>query len=152
MSSVSHSRFPVSFEVAMEFKGNALKPDKDWVVQKYGGTSIGKFPGEVVNIICDDLKRNRLAVVCSARSSGIKAEGTTTKYVHPQILLRKKNLKISPDCSKPPQKPRKATLSLTSPSWPIFVTITSKPPTQHFNPPTCSQISPWRSSAKPRIF
>ena len=52
---------------------------KNWVVQKYGGTSIGKFPEEIANIICNELKHNRLAVVCSARSSGIKAEGTTTK-------------------------------------------------------------------------
>lgn len=63
----------------MELDGGASKWKKDWVVQKYGGTSIGKFPEEVSNIICNELKRNRLAVVCSARSSGIKAEGTTTK-------------------------------------------------------------------------
>ena len=53
--------------------------ERDWVVQKYGGTSIGKFPEEIVNIICNELNHNRLAIVCSARSSGIKAEGTTTK-------------------------------------------------------------------------
>lgn len=63
----------------MDSESGASKWEKDWVVQKYGGTSIGKFPDEVVNIICNELKRNRLAVVCSARSSGIKAEGTTTK-------------------------------------------------------------------------
>ena len=63
----------------MDPENGALKPGKDWLVQKYGGTSIGKFPQEIANIICNDLKRNRLAVVCSARSSGVKAEGTTTK-------------------------------------------------------------------------
>lgn len=63
----------------MDSESGASMWEKDWVVQKYGGTSIGKFPDEVVNIICNELKRNRLAVVCSARSSGIKAEGTTTK-------------------------------------------------------------------------
>lgn len=63
----------------MEIDSGASKWEKDWVVQKYGGTSIGKFPEEIANIIRNDLKRNRLAVVCSARSSGIKAEGTTTK-------------------------------------------------------------------------
>ncbi len=57
----------------------AMKCEKEWVVQKYGGTSIGKFPEEIINIICNELERNRLAVVCSARSSGIKADGTTTK-------------------------------------------------------------------------
>ena len=63
----------------MELDGGASKWKKGWVVQKYGGTSIGKFPEEIANIICNELKRNHLAVVCSARSSGIKAEGTTTK-------------------------------------------------------------------------
>lgn len=63
----------------MEIDNGALTREKDWVVQKYGGTSIGKFPHEIANIICNELQRNRLAVVCSARSSGIKAEGTTTK-------------------------------------------------------------------------
>ena len=63
--------------------------ERDWVVQKYGGTSIGKFPEEITDIICNELQRNRLAVVCSARSSGIKADGTTTKYAYPRIKLRR---------------------------------------------------------------
>lgn len=63
----------------MKATSGASKLEKDWVVQKYGGTSIGKFPEEIADIICSELKRNRLAVVCSARSSGVKAEGTTTK-------------------------------------------------------------------------
>lgn len=63
----------------MEPENGASKCEKDWVVQKYGGTSIGKFPEEIADIVCNELKRKRLAVVCSARSSGIKAEGTTTK-------------------------------------------------------------------------
>ena len=63
----------------MESERIAMKCEKEWVVQKYGGTSIGKFPDEIINIICNELGRNRLAVVCSARSSGIKADGTTTK-------------------------------------------------------------------------
>ena len=63
----------------MDTESGALKSEKNWLVQKYGGTSIGRFPQEIADIICNDLKRNRLAVVCSARSSGVKAEGTTTK-------------------------------------------------------------------------
>lgn len=63
----------------MDWNSSASKCEKDWVVQKYGGTSIGKFPEEVASIIFNEVKRNRIAVVCSARSSGIKAEGTTTK-------------------------------------------------------------------------
>ena len=63
----------------MESESGASKGEKQWVVQKYGGTSIGKFPQEIADIISNELKCNRLAVVCSARSSGVKAEGTTTK-------------------------------------------------------------------------
>ncbi|KAM0794418.1 putative aspartate kinase [Usnea florida] len=55
--------------------------ERHWVVQKYGGTCIGKFPEEITEIICNELERNRLAVVCSARSSGLKADGTTTKLL-----------------------------------------------------------------------
>ena len=62
--------------------------ERHWVVQKYGGTCIGKFPKEITEIIYNELERNRLAVVCSARSSGLKADGTTTKYAYPRIKLR----------------------------------------------------------------
>lgn len=75
----------------MELDGSASKSTKDWVVQKYGGTSIGKFPEEIANIICNELKRNRLAIVCSARSSGIKAEGTTTKLLKAASEAAKSN-------------------------------------------------------------
>lgn len=72
-----------------------------WVVQKFGGTSVGKF---AVNIAEDivrladlnsatkqtntyymvffysaSLKEHRIAVVCSARSTGKKVEGTTSR-------------------------------------------------------------------------
>ncbi|KKA28362.1 hypothetical protein TD95_000193 [Thielaviopsis punctulata] len=41
---------------------------KGWVVQKFGGTSVGKFPDKVI-------------VVCSARSTGKKVEGTTSRLL-----------------------------------------------------------------------
>lgn len=53
-----------------------------WVVQKFGGTSVGKFPekiaDEIVNVYS---KTNRVAVVCSARSSKTKSEGTTSRLI-----------------------------------------------------------------------
>lgn len=70
---------PLTYRLNTDSESGTPNREKDWVVQKYGGTSIGKFPKEIADIVCNDLKRNRLAVVCSARSSGIKAEGTTTK-------------------------------------------------------------------------
>ncbi|ODV60754.1 aspartate kinase [Ascoidea rubescens DSM 1968] len=53
-----------------------------WVVQKFGGTSVGKFPEK----IADDIIKlysytNKVAVVCSARSSTIKTEGTTSRLL-----------------------------------------------------------------------
>ena len=73
----------------MKLEDSIPTQERDWVVQKYGGTSIGKFPKEITEIICNELERNRLAVVCSARSSGIKADGTTTKYAYLRGKLRK---------------------------------------------------------------
>ncbi|GME94331.1 unnamed protein product [Ambrosiozyma monospora] len=59
-------------------------PSTNWVVQKFGGTSVGKFPEK----ICDDIvkvykqqKGNDVAVVCSARSTHTKSEGTTTRLL-----------------------------------------------------------------------
>ncbi len=53
---------------------------KPWVVQKFGGTSVGKEPGQIVErIVKQYLQENRVAVVCSARSSTLKVEGTTNR-------------------------------------------------------------------------
>lgn len=60
---------------------NKLLP-KGWVVQKFGGTSVGKFASEIVdNIVKDFVKLNQVAVVCSARSSKTKSEGTTSRLI-----------------------------------------------------------------------
>lgn len=53
-----------------------------WIVQKFGGTSVGKFPKNIVNdIVKEYSKNNRVAVVCSARSSNTKSEGTTSRLL-----------------------------------------------------------------------
>ncbi|KAK9449412.1 Aspartate/glutamate/uridylate kinase [Limtongia smithiae] len=53
-----------------------------WVVQKFGGTSVGKFPTQIVdNIVGPYSKDSRVAVVCSARSTDTKAEGTTNRLL-----------------------------------------------------------------------
>ncbi|KAF2499590.1 aspartate kinase [Lophium mytilinum] len=52
---------------------------RQWVVQKYGGTSIGKLLEPITGtIIPDYLKRYKVAVVCSARSGTQKTQGTTS--------------------------------------------------------------------------
>ncbi|KAF4549371.1 Amino acid kinase-like protein [Elsinoe fawcettii] len=60
-----------------ELPGNA-----NWVVQKYGGTSLGKFPINIAeDIVVPGLKEHRIAVVCSARSTYTKSEGTTNRLL-----------------------------------------------------------------------
>jgi hypothetical protein len=57
---------------------NELK--RSWVVQKFGGTSVGKCAEQIVEaIIKPALRENCVAVVCSARSSKTKSEGTTNR-------------------------------------------------------------------------
>lgn len=53
-----------------------------WIIQKFGGTSVGKFPEQIVDdIVTVHNKNNKVAVVCSARSSNTKSEGTTTRLL-----------------------------------------------------------------------
>ncbi|KAI9487008.1 MAG: Aspartate/glutamate/uridylate kinase [Benjaminiella poitrasii] len=63
----------------------SLKSNPDnlpWVVQKYGGTSVGLFLNEIADtIIPTYIETNRLVIVCSARSDGTKAKGTTNKLL-----------------------------------------------------------------------
>ena len=73
-SSVSSLNSPLE-----QSNGNGV----DWVVQKFGGTSVGKFP---IKIARDVVKRyrddgNRIVIVVSARSTGTKAEGTTNRLL-----------------------------------------------------------------------
>lgn len=53
-----------------------------WIVQKFGGTSVGKFAKEIaVDIVKKYNRNNQIAVVCSARSTQTKSEGTTTRLL-----------------------------------------------------------------------
>lgn len=53
-----------------------------WIVQKFGGTSVGKFAKEIaVDIVSKYNENNQIAVVCSARSTQTKSEGTTTRLL-----------------------------------------------------------------------
>ena len=51
----------------------------EWVVHKYGGTAVGKYPWEIARNIKEDLSNNKVSLVCSARSSDSKSQGTTTR-------------------------------------------------------------------------
>ncbi|OTA85207.1 hypothetical protein M434DRAFT_24435 [Hypoxylon sp. CO27-5] len=60
-----------------------------WIVQKFGGTSVGKFPDIIAeHIVRASLSSNKIAVVCSARSSGKKVTGTTSRLLEIYKQLR----------------------------------------------------------------
>ncbi|KAF9067065.1 Aspartate/glutamate/uridylate kinase [Rhodocollybia butyracea] len=62
---------------------NSIDPDSKWLVQKFGGTSVGKFPVQIAKeIVSKYIDSNKVALVCSARSGTTKALGTTN------LLLR----------------------------------------------------------------
>jgi hypothetical protein len=50
------------------------------VVQKFGGTSVGKFaPDIVTHVIKPSLVKDHVVVVCSAASATVKMDGTTNR-------------------------------------------------------------------------
>lgn len=77
---------------------------KPWIVQKFGGTSVGKFADQIAGNVVrwaqtlearfnppdvdilprSSLRHNRIAVVCSARSGSTKLEGTTNRQSFPE--------------------------------------------------------------------
>lgn len=68
--------------------------DAPWVVQKYGGTSVGKFLTTIVDSITPSyLQTNRVVIVCSARSGQTKALGTTN------LLLQASQEAMSSTCA-----------------------------------------------------
>ncbi|KAF4616568.1 hypothetical protein D9613_008733 [Agrocybe pediades] len=62
---------------------NSADPDAKWLVQKFGGTSVGKFALKIAaDVVANYIDDNKVAIVCSARSGSTKALGTTN------LLLR----------------------------------------------------------------
>ncbi|EPS95608.1 hypothetical protein FOMPIDRAFT_1038452 [Fomitopsis schrenkii] len=62
---------------------NTIEPEAKWLVQKFGGTSVGKFATKIAeDIVADYIDQHKVAIVCSARSGSTKALGTTN------LLLR----------------------------------------------------------------
>jgi aspartate kinase len=56
------------------------RPVSGFIVQKYGGTSVGKFACKIVtDVIKPSLAKGNVAVVCSAISAKLKADGTTNR-------------------------------------------------------------------------
>ncbi|CAG86057.2 DEHA2C07282p [Debaryomyces hansenii CBS767] len=69
-----------SYNSVLDFK--KVNKASNWIIQKFGGTSVGKFPENIVDDIAKVFsQQNRVAVVCSARSSNTKSEGTTSRLI-----------------------------------------------------------------------
>ncbi|WVR07616.1 hypothetical protein IAU60_004658 [Kwoniella sp. DSM 27419] len=74
-----------------ELVRNSADDSVPWVVQKYGGTSVGKSLDSITNIVESYIRNGtRVALVCSARSSQTKALGTTN------LLLQASREALSP--------------------------------------------------------
>jgi aspartate kinase len=99
LSSSFHNRLSW-VDVIMVLLDSVSQAHSNWVVQKFGGTSVGKFALNIIEQVVQydhsihdytrtllteiphyrpSLVDNRVAVVCSARSSSTKAEGTTNR-------------------------------------------------------------------------
>lgn len=62
--------------------GPGKSAKKPWLIQKFGGTSVGKLPLAIANDIVQVYSKDyHVAVVCSARSTETKSEGTTTRLM-----------------------------------------------------------------------
>lgn len=77
---MSQSPRPRSYNSVLDLSSGVNA--QGWIVQKFGGTSVGKFAGSIVDDIVKSYSQNyRVAVVCSARSSHTKSEGTTSRLL-----------------------------------------------------------------------
>ncbi|CAI5759153.1 unnamed protein product [Candida verbasci] len=71
-----------SYNSVLDLKRSYSPASSGWIIQKFGGTSVGKFPENIVDDIVKEFsKNNRVAIVCSARSSNTKSEGTTSRLI-----------------------------------------------------------------------
>ncbi|KAI0835363.1 aspartate kinase [Hypoxylon sp. FL0890] len=75
--------------MAMDTTLRSNTSSEGWIVQKFGGTSVGKFPDIIAeHIVRASLSSNKIVVVCSARSSGKKVTGTTSRLLEIYKQLR----------------------------------------------------------------
>ncbi|CUA68267.1 aspartate kinase [Rhizoctonia solani] len=57
---------------------NPDSPNARWVIQKFGGTSVGKFAAKIAEeVVPAYITKDKVVLVCSARSGSTKALGTT---------------------------------------------------------------------------
>ncbi|KAF8329423.1 uncharacterized protein EI90DRAFT_1394130 [Cantharellus anzutake] len=125
---------------------NSADPSAAWLVQKYGGTSVGKFASKICEeIVPMYMDQHRVAIVCSARSGSTKALGTTN------LLLRAAGeaLKRCPPSSGAVQgtitpfvgRPIRSMSSAAGPST-RSVSIAASSDSSHSSPPSLVPSTP----------
>ncbi|KAF8588204.1 aspartate kinase [Ramaria rubella] len=96
---------------------NTIEPSAEWLVQKFGGTSVGKFAIKIAeDIVPAYLDRYRVAIVCSARSGSTKALGTTNLLLRAASEALRKN-SIGATVATPAQTPGISTPSNVTDFW-----------------------------------
>ncbi|KAM5532163.1 hypothetical protein V8D89_014188 [Ganoderma adspersum] len=83
---------------------NTIDPAAKWLVQKYGGTSVGKFATKIAeDIIPEYLDQHKVVIVCSARSGSTKALGTTNLLLRAasEALQRSNSVSATPGTMSP---------------------------------------------------
>ncbi|KAF5338091.1 hypothetical protein D9611_014192 [Ephemerocybe angulata] len=95
---------------------NSIDPSAKWLVQKYGGTSVGKFAVKIArDIVSNYLDDHKLAIVCSARSGSTKALGTTSLLIKASAEALQRQPKAS---SKSSSGTNKALNGIETPATP----------------------------------
>ncbi|GAA5960279.1 hypothetical protein JCM3765_002526 [Sporobolomyces pararoseus] len=126
--STSNSSPSSSRSTPTPLRGNPT--NGNWIIQKYGGTSVGKF----LNTIADEIvpkylnDNHRVALVCSARSGSTKATGTTNLLLRAALeALRPK----APDMASSFSSFRNSPLATPAPGTPSTSTSSGGRPGLH---------------------
>ncbi|KAJ6606689.1 Aspartate/glutamate/uridylate kinase [Mycena sp. CBHHK59/15] len=81
---------------------NSIDPASRWLVQKFGGTSVGKFAVTIArDIVSSYIDSNKVAVVCSARSGSTKALGTTNLLLRAASETLRRRTAVPSGCTTP---------------------------------------------------
>uniref|UniRef100_A0A0W0FF11 aspartate kinase n=1 Tax=Moniliophthora roreri TaxID=221103 RepID=A0A0W0FF11_MONRR len=159
-SSSSSSSTPMSSppQTPPNLHQNSIDPESKWLVQKFGGTSVGKYPVKIAkDVVSNYIDSNKVAIVCSACSGSTKALGTTNMLLRAAseaIKRRPKNHRTPGTGAATPAgfglfgQIREIPYSPTSPSTPSRSRSSSGP--EHnvldaltpLTVPSCGQIQP----------
>ncbi|KAF5366552.1 hypothetical protein D9758_008990 [Tetrapyrgos nigripes] len=132
----SSSRSPSPNTVSPVLRKNPTDPNAKWLVQKFGGTSVGKFPAKIArDVVSPYIKDHRVAIVCSARSGSTKALGTTN------LLLRAASEALMRRPQSPQMNSPSSSGTMTPLTFGLFGQIKDIPPRSPPHTPLRSRSS-----------